>query len=286
MNMKQLSSAGLAVGLSLCACPALPALAGDWNNGAGSIKDTRRVAVPVPAPVPVPEIASGYYFRLDAAYSSSNTRHYQTGYPALDNARNDDGLDQFGRYGFGFGYYFHRWFRGDFTFDARSEARGKFGGFIDYPEAATNFAMRDTIFERSRYRDYTALANGYIDIPVTPRFTPYVGAGIGVGLQVIDRRMERTVTCIDTVDCDTAAGNQPGPQVRGFTLVDGRNKDFSLAYAFMTGFTWQVTDNGKADLGYRMLHIDGLTVSTGSGTVKMPDQNIHEFRIGYRYDVN
>ncbi|MEZ5844223.1 MAG: opacity family porin [Hyphomicrobiaceae bacterium] len=53
---------GLALALSLTA----PATAGDWNNGAGSIKDYGGAGgVPVPAPVPVPEYAAQWYFRGD-----------------------------------------------------------------------------------------------------------------------------------------------------------------------------------------------------------------------------
>jgi opacity protein-like surface antigen len=57
------------VALTAAAVSLLPgeAMAGDWNNGDGSLKDVRgRPAVAVPAPMPIPESAgTGWYMRGD-----------------------------------------------------------------------------------------------------------------------------------------------------------------------------------------------------------------------------
>jgi len=70
---------GLAIALSLT----LPAAAGDWNNGAGGIKDYGGVGgVPVPAPVPVPEYAAQWYFRGDLGIGfGANPATSRTGQP-------------------------------------------------------------------------------------------------------------------------------------------------------------------------------------------------------------
>ena len=52
--------------LALLVTLGTPAVAGDWNNGAGSVKDSYGTdAIAVPAPVPSPDYAARWYLRGD-----------------------------------------------------------------------------------------------------------------------------------------------------------------------------------------------------------------------------
>ena len=298
---------GLALG---CTALALPAFAGgDVDYGNGIIRRGTYSAIPVPAPVPVPDIASGYYLRLDAAYSVNSIDRYRDSDPHLDGLRNDDGLQNFGRYGLGAGYYFSRYIRGDVTIDVRNEVRSKTTGTIDYsgPIDATGtghaILMRDSVFDRMRTKNYTGLINAYVDIPVTSAFTPYVGAGFGLVMHTTPgRTVQKDTKCVDTLNCDPrATGPAPQPLFPNDPNYTGLNATTSnaaasrrstdLAWAVMAGASYQVAHSMKLDIGYRMLSLGGTNFTTPwhsntPAVLTIPDQINHEFRVGVRYDVN
>ena len=292
MNAGQLL--GLSLGLAIAAGTTLPASAADWNNGDGAARKTRgSAAIPVPAPEPVPDYASGYYLRIDGVFSHSDTKNFRSSYPTVDANRTDSGLDNYGRLGFGAGYYFSRWLRADATFDIRGEVRGKAAGSTDYSvvdagyDPAGSAVFRDTYFDRIRYKNYTAMANLYADIPMGHSFTPYVGAGLGVAIHKSTRLFTNSVDCIDTVDCDPVAPlRQPGPTTVGGTSISAQDSAYGMAAAAMVGFTYQFSRIGKIDAGYRWLFIDGVDFNHGGEVLSVPDQNIHELRLGLRYDIN
>ena len=278
--------------------------------------------MPVPAPVPVADIASGYYVRLDASVGFNDANKYTDSIPFVQDLRNDDGLQTFGRYGVGVGYHFNRWLRGDVTFDGRTSTRSTyshtdyFGGLID--GNGHQITMRNTVSDQFRTKDYTALANGYIDLPVSPAFTPYVGAGLGVVLHDWEGRnaVLQRIDCADGLNCDPAAGTIPAggstaiannPGYRGLNSSlggsSGQQYSATMAAALMAGFSYKVSSYGSLDFGWRWLHLSGTsfnttviqTTNSGSGTtfastqnskITIPDQNIQEIRIGYRFDIN
>ena len=71
MNRRILSSSAALIGMALMHSPAI---AGDWNNGAGSLKDRGGAAVPVPAPVASYDGPSGWYMRLDVGLGRESNR--------------------------------------------------------------------------------------------------------------------------------------------------------------------------------------------------------------------
>lgn len=269
------------------------------------VKQAGSAAVPVPAPVPVPTVASGFYVRLDAAYSQGDTNKYKSTDPYVDQFRGDSYLNNFPRYGFGLGYYFNRYLRADITFDQRNDVTSRGTGVRNYtipntagglplpaPPSPANIAMRDTYSDGFTSSNSTGLLNLYADLPMSNRFTPYVGAGIGyVRHQLKGRNFSRTTTCVDGTDCDpTAIGNQGTSTVNSFASTTAGGVDYTLATALMAGFSFQVWDNTKIDIGYRWLHLAGTTF-VGRNTaivenLKIPDQNIHELRAGVRFDIN
>lgn len=272
----------------------------------GSSVRNAGTAVPVPVPEPVPNIPTGFYVRLDAAYSQGDVSKYKSTDPRVDSIRGDSYLDNYPRYGVGMGYYFNRWFRADITLDQRNNAISKGTGSVNYtianaaggvdglgnPLPAT-IAMRDTYRDNFTSSNSTGLINGYVDMPVHQAFTPYIGAGIGfVRHQLKGRDFSRTVACVDTVDCDP---NTPNAQalstaLNGSFSTTAGGVNYQLAAALMAGFTYQVWDNTKLDIGYRWLHLQGASWTGRSSTtvenLKLSDQNIHEVRAGLRWDIN
>jgi opacity protein-like surface antigen len=255
-------------------------------------------AVPVPAPVPVPEVSTGWYLRVDAAYSQGDVSKYRSTDPHVDQIRGDSYLDNFPRYGIGFGYYLNRWLRADITVDQRNDVESRGTGVFNYSIANTagggtnaTIQMRDTYRDSFVSSNSTALVNIYADLPVSRSFTPYVGAGFGfVRHQLKGRNFMRTTECIDAFDCDPGTpGDQGGPTAATFATTAG-GVDYALATALMAGFSYQVWDNTKIDVGYRWLHLAGTTfVGRNMGIVenlKIPDMNVHEVRFGLRYDIN
>jgi opacity protein-like surface antigen len=186
MSNSKLAVAGLVLAIGSFAATAHAG--GDAiRHGAGNYSRHGGAAVPVPAPIPVPDTQSGYYVRLDAAYSQNSVSRYQANDPRADSVRGDSYLDNFSRFGGGVGYQFNRWFRMDAIYDVRSDVHSRGSGVVNYtiPNAAGGgtsglIAMRDTIADNFKSTNATGLINAYMDMPVSHSFTPYVGAGIGI----------------------------------------------------------------------------------------------------------
>ncbi len=288
----------LAIGGLIVAAPANAG--GDapgYGDGLVRHRVPAAVAVPVPAPVPVPETSSGYYVRLDAAYSQSNLSKYQATDSWANSVRGDSYLDNYPRFGIGVGYQFAPRFRMDMTLDWRNDVKSKGAGTRNYQ--ITNTAgpnpfieMRDTVSDNFTSTNLTGLLNAYYDVQMTPSLTPYVGVGLGfVRHQVKGRVYNSATTCVDLNDCDpTTVGNQAGSTVNSSNSTTAGGTDYNLAAAVMAGLTYKIWDNTKLDLGYRFLHLQGTNFIGRSTTtvenLKIPDQNIHEMRVGLRYDIN
>lgn len=301
MSNRTKFSAGLAISLTALAISSNGAFAGGDAPGYGAMRTTvpEAIAVPVPAPVPVPEIESGYYVRIDAAYSQSNLSKYRSTDPYSNMVRSDGQLDNFPRLGFGIGYQFTPRFRMDATLDWRNDVKSKGAGDFDYSIAnvagGTNstIAMRKTVSDSFTSTNMTGLLNAYLDLPMTTRITPYVGVGLGfVRHQVKSRQLSNTATCVDALDCDpaTPGDNGGGPITMSSVTSTAGGTDYSLAFAAMAGLTYQIWDNTKLDLGYRFLHLQGTsftgrTAAAGDKLI-IPDQSVHEMRVGLRYDIN
>lgn len=285
------------IALGLAAGLATPAAAGDMSYGAGLVRHQYPAAVPVPAPVPVPDTDSGYYVRVDGAYVVGDKSKYSTGYRNDDLVRGDSNLNNFARGGLGLGYKFNNWFRTDLTFSVRSNvnSRGNNDVFYTIPNGAgpnPTILMRDTISDTFTSDNTIGLLNAYLDVPMGPRITPYVGVGIGfVRHHLWGRTYSRTTTCIDGTDCDpTTAGDQAASAVLNSSAsASAGGHDYALAVAAMFGVAYQVWDHTKIDLGYRWLHLEGTTFQNkGSDkqlSITIPDQNNHELRVGLRYEI-
>src|SRR5258708_18495538 len=98
-------------------------------------------------------IPPGPYLKLEGGYSMGDTSRFDNSYVA----------------GAGLGYRFFPFFRSDITFDYRGDFKDKdFGG--------------------ARFRNWSAMANGYVDfnLPFIRPLIPYIGAGAGIAQNKIN----------------------------------------------------------------------------------------------------
>jgi opacity protein-like surface antigen len=69
------------------------------------------------------------------------------------------------------------------------------------------------------------------------------------------------------------------------------NKEWKPAAALMAGFSYDITQNLKLDAGYKFTYISGGDASNnlpsggGFANLKYDSFNIHQVRIGLRYEI-
>jgi opacity protein-like surface antigen len=314
----------LAVSVVALAGLSIPAAAGDWNNGDGSLKDTRgRAAVAVPAPMPIPEnIGLGWYMRGDVGVGYGGSREISEsgsryGVANGVNAAGDtiamtSPLSAFGsspswfsnddktllNYGAGIGYHWTKNFRTDVTLDRRNVDSYSGRGNYQYsynsttPAAvATTTTVRGSVNDDTQLKSGTLLLNGYYDIGSHRGFTPYIGAGMGVALL----SMHRQSTVSEQSACSTVPACTATPLVFGAPVTNGASvtkNELSFAAMMTAGVSYSLTQNTAIDVNYRYMFINGqstsLAVPGGYGTSKVTlgDIGEHQLRAGLRWDIN
>ncbi|KAB2847578.1 MAG: porin family protein [Hyphomicrobiaceae bacterium] len=262
-------------------------------------------SIPVPAPIPIPE-AFNWYIRADIGYAfSANTPTIsETGYSTAGLAfpasaytntstfENDAGWTNYGHIGFGVGYQFSKWIRGDLTAEVRNQATHLRNSTYTYTSQAVAPGPRPIQLDVSddiKQRDYLTMANLYVDIPIHARFTPYLGVGIGLVAHDINRQYSETQTDNTVL---------PGTQV--FTGTNkSRHTEYNFAWALMAGASIDLSTGTTLDLGYRYLHLEGASISNsrpsspadvdliqgGESSLKVGEQDVHEIRAGIRWKI-
>ena len=263
-------------------------------------------SIPVPAPIPVPE-AFNWYIRADIGYAfSANTPSFtETGYstaglafPAANytntfTADQDGQWNNFAHVGFGVGYQFSKWIRGDLTAEVRNQATHIRNSTYTYDSLAVLPALprpiQVDVADDIKQRDYLVMANVYFDIPVHARFTPYIGFGLGLVAHDINRQYSETQTDNTVL---------PGAQV--FTGTNkSRHTEYDFAWSLMAGASIDLSTGTTLDLGYRYLHLDGGAVTNvrpsapaatdliqgGETNLKIGAQDVHEIRAGLRWKI-
>jgi opacity protein-like surface antigen len=115
----------------------------------------------------------------------------------------------------------------------------------------------------------TLMFNGYYDIARLDRFTPYVGAGVGLAYNKLGGV--------------SFTGNPALTNV-----IEGDSK-WSLAWSLMAGVGIQITERTTLDIGYRYLDMgkaeSGTLDNLGftNPKVRIDDLAAHEFKIGLRF---
>ncbi len=202
------------------------------------------------APVVVEEYRSGWYLRGDLGY-----RMNDSGLPSVANGLSPLNSEYDDNYTFGGGGgYKSGWFRADVTVDWASKTNFK---------ASTAAFVADYTM---KLENITVLANVYFDLGTWGGFTPYVGAGAGMGWN----------------------------RVHDFTALSSnvylleKSKSWDFAWAYMGGFSFNLAPNLLLDLNYRRVEFgDAKTHLYGSDErFFAKDLGAHEFRLGFRYNLD
>lgn len=119
-------------------------------------------------------------------------------------------------------------------------------------------------------KSYTMMLNAYKDLGAYGRFTPYVGAGVGVAYNIVD---------------DVYFTENPNLVNR----IEG-DRELAFAWALMAGVGIMVTDRTTLDIGYRYSDLGKATsgrVDSGgfvNPAVQIDDLTSHEIKVGLRYN--
>jgi opacity protein-like surface antigen len=290
------------LGLIAAACAGTPANADDWSYG--GLKGMRGTAVPVPAPVPVPIYEPKWYLRGDIGFilrsapgaSESGARVGDIGPPDATFGYGDptgffssswsDDYNTALTFSFGGGYYWSKNFRTDLTFGYHSEGKSTYNGEYRYTDlGATTYEGK--VADRTIQRTGTILFNAYYDFADYGRFRPYIGAGLGIAINELERRNSS-----EQVACGAAApvGSCSGTLFASPTTTNATNTAVSLAAAVTAGVTYSLGEYTSLDLSYRYLYTGGthigMTVGGNNSDVDIDDQQQHQFRAGLRWDIN
>jgi opacity protein-like surface antigen len=206
-------------------------------------------AWPVSEYTPRNVFLSGWYLRADGGYRWGSL----TGADAAPGFVSPTGSSS-GRgamFGLGAGFR-HNWLRGDVTVDYA--APQKYQGTILAPNDVSAKIQTDT-----------ALLNLYADLGTWSRFTPYIGAGIGVARVAV------------------SDFEGPTPPTTGAPA----HSQWNLAWAAMAGTAFALSRNLQVDIGYRYLSFGNAQTSDGPGG-HMTFRNLaaQEVRVGLRWSFD
>lgn len=269
------------------------------------VKDPYSAAVPVPAPVPVPIYEPEYYVRFDAgaAWMSDGTLD-ESGSPMTVKDIGDIEPLEFGS--IGAGRYITPSIRVELAVDLYSRGEVASGAYsfsevltapIAGPPPSVDTVTYDvTRQETVKFEQDTGMINFYYDFRNSTRFTPYVGAGIGVTYRQLTRTSSEVAECSGLSNSFdpgplTCADNTQLPDTATVTEGTETKKSWDIAAALMAGVAVQVTDSIMWDTGYRyMWQNGGLTVSSmtlaGTSDITIEDIGQHQLRTGIRLNLN
>jgi opacity protein-like surface antigen len=319
------------VGISASTLLATGALAGDMYNGSpGRMKDYGSAAVPVPAPQPVTELYQ-YYFRGDIGLRVGGFSSY--GEDGLKYGANElispFGTERFGSHAngsamipgtLGAGIFLSPRFRADATLDFRQKSGGEMDGSYSYTAnrdtglingyAATGVTSTGLVVgatpdqssmingrtsEKIDTRSTVMMVNGYYDLTERGRFTPYVGLGVGLAYNRVEREHSTTEYGYAPVDPLSTTGYRAPLGVRQMYGQSSEAK-LTLAAAAMAGATMKIDHRTSFDLNYRLQYIQGyntsmqLSPASANGSaytsrVTISDLWEHQLRAGVRVNL-
>lgn len=282
MNFKV---ATVLAGLML-ATAAAPAAAGDYGYRGDGMKDGPG-GIPVPAPIPIPRLKADYYIRGDIGVGLTDTLSAsEEGIVyGLDAGSapvtmpgswmQDDGALPM-TFGIGVGRYWSDHFRTDLTIDWVREQKAVAEGTMVFVDNLGGTVTASTV-DKTKKEAGVFLLNAYYDFGDTrhSRLMPYIGAGLGFAVNMLDRKSNNAI--------DVCAACDP-------LSASTQSTSLALAAAAMVGFTYDLGDSILLDLNYRFLHIGGseaaLHVMGTDSVVKIDAQNEHQLRAGIRVNID
>jgi opacity protein-like surface antigen len=243
--------------------------------------------------VPV-EFGTGWYIRGDIAAAQDNANVF--GRTSLLGMKPPNGWSA----GLGAGYKFTNFLRADLTVDYRSPVttNGIAGtqtclvGTAPQRDPSTQAIIGSTpIFDtctgiaRSRLNRTHVLANAYVDLGTWYRFTPYVGAGVGVNVTYNKSQLNWFMSNQDPYNI-TFTDQFSGTTFHEFMDTTHNGYRYNLAWAVMGGVAVDLTPHLKLDVGYRYLGLGRYTASDMSGNLVTKQLHAQEIRTGFRYVID
>ncbi|MBA69403.1 MAG: hypothetical protein CML30_11060 [Rhizobiales bacterium] len=215
--------------------------------------------------------ASGWYLRGDVGYAWNKSRgvdFFQGGSAAAYVPFASTDLRGGYSIGAGVGYKTSGRMRFDATFDyfGKTDFRGSTTG-------SCGASLTCVSTDKADFQAMSLLANAYVDLYKTGRFSFYAGAGLG-GTRVVWGDLFNTA-------CD--AGN---PANCDTTVRHEGESNWRFTYALMAGATININCALDADVGYRYRNVRGgkmFDFSTGGGPGYDRGFHSHEVRGGLRY---
>jgi opacity protein-like surface antigen len=279
----------------------------------GSVKDYKNAAVPVPAPTPSSVANKDWYIRGDVGYNISSNADATASGPLSSpgfSASQSQSLDGFLFGSVGFGRYISQNVRAELSLDWRPNRTVTHGtqsytitkkqaGAVAGTTDVMTYAITQT--DDAVSTDQNIFANLYYDFANSSRFTPYIGAGIGVDQRRLKRVSSQDPSCASTTNYDDATQAPTGPATLGCpagaptaTRYINRKEDgfaYGVAAALMIGAAYEVGPGVLIDSGYRMVW-QGAEIEQsaqgfdGSTSIRISDRLDHEWRTGIRIDLN
>jgi opacity protein-like surface antigen len=201
----------------------------------------------------------------------------------------------------GAGLYIAPGFRADITVDFRRQRDARISGSYNYtqyalvpgPATPTGLIVEDSSSDTTRYQGTVAMINGYWDLSTHGAFTPYIGAGIGLVFDEIDRSQEASEF---TVDPTTSPAVPTALRSFGATNHDS---SVGFAAALMAGLGYSLGPRAVLDFNYRLQYLQGFDTSmwiaapqgptsmatSYSSRVSVGDLWEHQIRAGIRWNL-
>ena len=219
--------------------------------------------------------------------------------------------------GVGVGYRFNNYLRFDATWDYRTAPGGTRDTTVICPYGLTAvnsaagvplgylYNTSNTCNASSSVHQYNNdfLGNAYVDLGTYSGFTPYVGGGVGLNMNVLSGRanFNQTSDGAPYMADLTATGATPQTWVnsQGQALALQPNIAFAqqfwnrsigsttytFAWALSAGLAFQLNSSASLDIGYR--YLNGGTVNTlinpQTGLTMKQNNASQQFRVGIRY---
>jgi opacity protein-like surface antigen len=243
--------------------------------------------------VPV-EFGTGWYIRGDIAAAQDNANAF--GRASLLGMKPPNGWSA----GLGAGYKFTNFLRADLTVDYRSPVttNGIAGqqpcivGTSPIINGSGVTIGSDPIFDNctgiahSRLNRTHVLANAYVDLGTWSRFTPYVGAGVGVNVTYSKAQLNWFMSNQSPYNI-TFTDSFSGNVFHEFMDTQRTGYRYNLAWALMGGVAIDLTPHLKLDIGYRYLNLGSYTATAdSSGNSITKRLSAQEIRTGFRYVID
>jgi opacity protein-like surface antigen len=231
---------------------------------------------PLPEPPPPPIAFGGWYLRGDVGVGANELSSVSSRFtnptvlvpaPVINAVTIGDSAFA----GAGVGYQFNNWFRFDVTAEYRTAAQ--YSAIQSYSNLWNlQCGARCYDLYHGQHSAAVFLANAYFDLGTWYGITPYVGGGVGAGVNWLQNFYDISA--------------QPAG---GFGFAQNRMPT-NFAWQVGAGLAYNVSPNLKLEVGYRYLDLGKMSTGTiicqgggCPGEVQSFYLASHDVRLGFRY---